>query len=990
MALSLELTSEPVPEGMGPLVDQMKSTMKRSTAVDGVLLKELDDIRQSSAIEDAPVCVHSLFERQAARSPDSIALLSRGASLTYCDLNQQANQLAHYLRQYGVGPESLVGVCLERSFEMVISMLAILKAGGAYLPLDPVYPRERLRFMLEDAKLKLLLTEQRLLDCVPASDAKIICLDTEAGSVAANSKQNPVNLVNETNLAYVIYTSGSTGKPKGVMVTHRGVPNLAQAQAEAFAVHAQSRVLQFASMSFDASVSEVFKTLLVGAQLYLEPQNYLNGPDLSRVLRENQITVVTLPPSALGTLRQEKLPALRTLVVAGEVCPPRLAARWSPGRRFLNAYGPTEITVCATIAECDGASRTLSIGRPMLNTEVYVLDSNLQLMAAGEVGELYLTGVGIARGYHNRPDLTAEKFIPNCFSAEPGSRLYRTGDLGYYLPDGQIEFLGRNDNQVKMRGFRVELGEIEATLSRHAGVSACAAIVREDTPGEQKLVAYIVGESLETPDSAELKSYLRQQLPEYMVPMFFVPLKSLPLSPNGKIDRGALPAPSVTRQSTPKTGELPQTILERLLARLWCEVLSIETVNIQDNFFEVGGDSLKSARFLNRLQEELGEVVYVVALFDAPTLAGLAAYLQQHYPQAVARLSGEDCTEGDFRGGEKIDERTLTYVRQLIPSLPRFDSRLKRRNPPAIFVLSPPRSGSTLLRVMLAGHEELFAPPELQLLCCNTLQDRRSTFTGRYGFWLEGTIRALMEIKSCDAETARQLMAECEEQDMTAPEFYLLMQDLIAPRKLVDKTPAYALDLEVLKRSVNYFEDVHYIHLLRHPYGMIRSFEDAKLDQIFRFEHRLSSRQLAESIWTICHQNIAEFLKHVPAHRQHVVKFEELIKQPATIIDELCRFLGIPFDEVMIEPHTQPEKKMTDGIHGLSRMLGDIKFHTHKTVDASIADRWRENHQEDFLSDVTWNLATSFGYERPSDSHTARAARTHSPIKGLPRNKRMS
>jgi amino acid adenylation domain-containing protein len=957
-----------------------------------VLAEVLED---SLELPEAPVdnflCVHELFEQQVKLTPAAVALAASTGFLCYQELNERANQLAAYLLSEGVGRESLVGVCLERSFEMIISLLAILKAGGAYLPLDPTYPPDRLSFMIEDSGVKVLLTEQGLLDRVLDHQARVICLDSHADTIGRESKENPVSSALDKNLAYMIYTSGSTGKPKGVLVQHGGVPNLARAQAQGFRVGPDSRVLQFASMSFDASVSEIFKTLLAGARLYVEPgTRALSGPDLNRFLREQEITVVTLPPSVLATLKFEELPALRTLVVAGEACPPDLVDRWSRGRHFLNAYGPTEITVCATMGECSETGGRPPIGYPMQNITVHVLDSNLQTLPTGEVGELYLGGVGLARGYHHQPELTAEKFIPNPFSDEPGSRLYRTGDWGFYLPDGQLEFIGRIDDQVKIRGFRIEPGEIEDSLSRHPEVQTGVVVAREDERGEKQLVAYVVAEAGATLSGAELKAYLKEQLPEHLVPTTFTMLASLPLLPNGKIDRRALLAMPVAKPTIHPSAVAPQTLLEKLLARLWSEILGIDSVGAEDNFFDVGGDSLKAARFLNRLQEELGEVVYVVALFDAPTVAGLSAYLQRHYPDAVARLTGQDWQAGNLAVTQRIDAARLNYVRNLIKPLapPNFD--LKPKNRPAIFILSPPRSGSTLLRVMLAGHHELFAPPELQLLCCNSLQDRKATFSGRYSFWLEGTIRALMDIKGCDAETAKDLMSECEDRNLTTPEFYSFMQELIEPRKLVDKTPAYALDLETLKRAEECFDEPLYIHLLRHPNGMIRSFEDAKLDQIFRYEHNLSTRELAECIWTICHQNITEFLKGVSPQRLHVVQFEELVKQPGKVLEELCLFLGLEFDEKMIEPHAEQGKKMTDGIHGLSRMLGDIKFHTHQKVEAGIADRWKQASDHDFLGEVTWQMATSLGYPKQATANSATRVGNLTPIKTRPRRKRQA
>ncbi|MDZ8051396.1 MAG: amino acid adenylation domain-containing protein [Aulosira sp. ZfuCHP01] len=468
-----------------------------------------------SYFQDASI--HQLFEVQVEQSPDSIAVVFEGIEshlqvshsansfLTYKELNVRANQLAHYLKTLGVGPEVLVGICVERSLEMIVGVLAILKAGGAYLPLDSNYPKERLAFMLEDSQISVLITQQRFLESLPSNTAQIICLDTDWTGIAEHSQQNLICEVTSNNLAYVIYTSGSTGKPKGVLVPHAGVGNLAREQIRIFDVQPDSRVLQFASFSFDASVSEIFMALLAGATLVLATRDSLMpGTGLLKLLREQRITTVTLPPSALAVLPIQELPDLRSLIVAGEACPPELINRWAPGRRFFNAYGPTEATVCTTIAECTPSVKKPSIGYPIANKQVYLLDEQLEPVPVGVVGELYIGGLGLAKGYLNRPELTAEKFILKKAGGwgaeeqggrgaeEPVTRLYKTGDLARYLPDGSLEFLGRIDEQVKVRGYRIELGEIEAVIGRHPGVQQAVAIAREDVPGQNRLIAYVV------------------------------------------------------------------------------------------------------------------------------------------------------------------------------------------------------------------------------------------------------------------------------------------------------------------------------------------------------------------------------------------------------------------------------------------------------------------------------------------------------------------
>ncbi|WP_043998174.1 non-ribosomal peptide synthetase, partial [Microcystis aeruginosa] len=417
----------------------------------------------------------------------AIAVVFEEQSLTYTELNHRANQLAHYLRTLGVGAEVLVGISLERSLEMIIGLLAILKAGGAYLPLDPDYPTERLQLMLEDSQASFLITHSSLLEKLPSSQATLICLDEMEEQIAQYCQDNLQNGLTVSNLANVIYTSGSTGKPKGVMVEHKGLVNLALAQIQSFGVNHNSRVLQFASFSFDACISEILMTFGSGATLYLAQKDaLLPGQPLIKNLQECEITHVTLPPSALAVLPKESLPNLQTLIVAGEACPLDLVKQWSVGRNFFNAYGPTEASVCATIAQCSQDDLIVTIGKAIANVQIYILDAFLQPVPVGVSGELYIGGVGVARGYLNRPELTAERFIPNPFyppltplkkggdksyetfkkGVEQPSKLYKTGDLARYLPDGNIEYLGRIDNQVKIRGFRIELGEIEAVLSQ--------------------------------------------------------------------------------------------------------------------------------------------------------------------------------------------------------------------------------------------------------------------------------------------------------------------------------------------------------------------------------------------------------------------------------------------------------------------------------------------------------------------------------------------
>ena len=620
-------------------------------------------------------CIHQLFEAQVEQEPDAIAVEFEDEQLTYRELNIRANQLAHYLQQLGVAPEVLVGICVERSFEMIVGVLGILKAGGAYLPLDPTYPLERLSFMLADADVPVLLTQKNLAQILTSGDesdnicdplhtlrealgatsaVKKVYLDKDWEALAQHSPENPTSKVTADNLAYVIYTSGSTGKPKGALIQHRGLCNLAEAQIEAFNLKPTNRVLQFASLSFDASIFEIVMALGAGGTLCLAlKERLLPGQGLIQLLRDRSITHVTLPPAVLAVLPKAEIPALRTIICAGESCSEDIVKRWcSSQRRVFNAYGVTEATVWSTVAEISDSCGKLPIGRAIANTQVYILDAHLQPVPIGIPGEMYIGGDGVARGYLNRPELTAEKFIPNFFvgagkddnlyqkqttfpqnppplhPTPSKERLYKTGDLARYLPDGNIEFLGRIDEQVKIRGFRIELGEIEAVLSQHPYVRETVARAIEDESGNKRLVAYIVLHQEQQLTTSDLRRYLLEQLPEYMVPSTFVVLDSLPLTPNGKVDSRNLPAPDEAISLTvEKAFVAPRTPTESTLAQIWAEVLHLERVGIGDNFFDLGGDSLLAIRLIDRIGKQFQRELPLSTLFLAPTIEGLASHL---------------------------------------------------------------------------------------------------------------------------------------------------------------------------------------------------------------------------------------------------------------------------------------------------------------------------------------------------------------------------
>jgi amino acid adenylation domain-containing protein len=583
-------------------------------------------------------CVHELFERQVDRTPEMVAVVSEDERLTYAEVNARANRLAHALREAGVGPEALVGVCLERSVEMVVGLLGVLKAGGAYLPLPPAYPEQRLVFMLEDARVQAVITQQRLLGRLSGVRAPSLCLDADREQISHHAAASLAGGARPGNLAYVLYTSGSTGRPKGVAIQHRSAVAFLHWARETFGPDELAGVLASTSFCFDLSVFELFAPLCWGGRVILA-EDALQLPALAAA---GEVRLINTVPSVMAELvRIGGVPeSVRTVNLAGEPLSNSLVQQiYQPGsvQRVWNLYGPTEDTTYSTYAAAaKGSVEEPRIGRPLANKWVYLLDGHLQPVPVGVAGELYIGGAGLARGYLNRPELTAEQFIPDPFSLDPGARLYRTRDRARYLPDGQLQYLGRIDHQVKVRGYRIELGEVEAALREQAGVGEAIVAAREDPLGDKRLVAYLVAKASPAPSASELRRALKAKLPDYMVPTDFVLLEQLPLLPNGKLDRRALPSPEEQRLG-PKGADYvaPRTPVEQLLAHLFGETLRRERVGVRDNFFAIGGHSLLATRVVARIHKAYGVALPLRRFFEAPTVEGLALAINES-PQGPA------------------------------------------------------------------------------------------------------------------------------------------------------------------------------------------------------------------------------------------------------------------------------------------------------------------------------------------------------------------
>ncbi|MDE9554723.1 amino acid adenylation domain-containing protein [Xenorhabdus bovienii] len=611
------------------------------------------------ALPASQQCFHELFEEQVARAPDNIALVLDGDQLTYEQLNAKANRVAHYLRQRGIKPDTLVGLCLERSFDMIIGLLGIIKAGGAYVPIDPAYPRERIATLLAESGITLLLSQQHLYSKLPVTHQEIIFLDSDSNSLGQQgllSGQPTDNIAKQAislhanHLAYVIYTSGSTGKPKGVMIEHKGWVNLAKSQAMLFSVTPYSRGLQFASLSFDATAFELSMILAQGATLYLITESQQRSPEqLDSLVEKHQLTHVTLPPVLLPHLTIEKWRSVTTLLVAGEAISPNTAMAWAQGRQLINAYGPTETTVCATAGQLSHGK--ITIGKPLGNTLIRILDSGGRLVPVGVVGELCVGGTQLARGYLNDSAITARQFVAHALATDDlvteavndvaARRLYRTGDLARWLPDGNIEFIGRIDSQVKVRGHRIELGEIETQLTRHPDIKDAIVIVRQEASGDKRLIAYFVAREGRHPPLEALLTHLEAALPHYMLPSALVMMERFPLTPNGKVDYHALPEAD-SQSRVHQSYEPPQGEIETFLAELWQELLEVEQVGRNDNFFQLGGHSILATQVIVRIRATLSIDVLTSVFFNSQTLAELAAQVTEIRKEQLINKLGDN------------------------------------------------------------------------------------------------------------------------------------------------------------------------------------------------------------------------------------------------------------------------------------------------------------------------------------------------------------
>ncbi|WP_160167385.1 non-ribosomal peptide synthetase [Nocardiopsis valliformis] len=922
--------------------------------------------------------VHGLFERQVARTPLSIAATDGDRTFTYRELNASANRLARLLHKIGAIPGEPVGLCLNRSTDTLIALLAVLKAGHPYLPLDPHYPAARIHHMVTDSRTPLLLTERSSTVPISGRETSRLALEDALELAANEDDSNPEPSVGPDDLAYVMYTSGTTGSPKGVEVEHRSAVNLLLSLKELVGLDGGDHLLSVTSLSFDISVFELLGPLAVGARLTIARDGETrDGRRLGQLLETSGATIMQATPTTWRMLLNTSAPppALK-IMCGGEPMPSDLA------RDFLghtndvwNVYGPTETTVWSTAARIDNDDLARPpVGTPLANTRVYVLDRYLQPLPIGATGELYIGGLGVTRGYRNRPELSAERFLKTPWDTD--ERLYRTGDLARFLSNGRLELLGRVDNQVKISGHRIETGEIEACLRSVADVRDAVVTVEEGGHGPE-LTAYVVWRGAER-DTARLRSALSVHLPVYMLPARYTAVESIPVLPNGKLDRASLVSAAATAsaaaaEKTPEPARVPvpagenavlpqapsTTPLQEAVAGHWQELLGARGLGPRDDFFALGGSSLKAGAFVNRLEECAGQTIFVSALFDHPTLAGFCAFLEAEYPETAENLT-RGASGRTPATDRKVDADRLRVFRDVVTGprpVPGQDPRLA----PAAFVLSAPRSGSTLLRVMLAGSARLFAPPELDLLGFDSMRERAEALNGRNAH--DGLQRALVELLSCSPEEAC-LQVEDHDRHPRTRDVYATLQGLLGERLLVDKTTTYAMDPSALKRAEQVFDGARYIHLIRHPAAMIHSYESIRLEQVFRhrFPHS-SSRELAELIWLASNSNVESFFRSLPEERRMVLRFEDLLAAPEERIGEVADFLGVGFDPLMAAPYSDLAERMADGLHPVSRMAGDPKFTSYDRIRPEVNETWRGSFDLSSLSPMSRFIANRHGYD---------------------------
>ena len=903
--------------------------------------------------------------------------------------------------------------------------MGILQAGYSYTPLDPTHFAQRIDYVLADTQADMVITKSVYAHLFTDKNVQSFALDKLPDLMPLPLHELQGAPLNLDDTAYIIYTSGSTGRPKGVRVTYNNFTHLLKGLSNYFQASPIERFLWSFSIAFDGAVVAPFLSFVHGGTLLIASANIEKDPALlRRFIDEQQATHILCLPSQYEILIENatnsQLLSLKTVVVAGEICPPNLPRRHYhllPQTAIYNAYGPTEATVWATAYPIapNFEGHSVPIGKATGFAQIYLLDPNLTPIAhynntyADTIGQIAICGPLVAQ-YANNDTLqtaSANGFMSIADPQQPDkfTNVYLTGDLGRYLPDGNLLFVGRADRQVKHNGYRIELDEIENTLLLLPDIREAAVIVENYQTAEQKIIAFVVPQC-PISDTEEGKSFekstqkrLSQQLPAYMLPAQIVCLEQMPLNPVGKIDRKALLF-SPTEQQQTIADFLPQQMnlqanLQQYLLELWKNILASDNIGLHDKFFECGGTSLHAARLVSRIQQQLGQTVFIVTLFDHPTIAEYSLFLQKEYPAYILdkltantpatastivlpknNNSTSDSNSSKASNDLLKNNPTLSIIGARTALAPYIYRSLEKRpligkkNNTALFILAPPRSGTSLLRLMLAGHPQLLAANELQLLHFATMSERQKAYGGKYSLWREGLVRTLMDLLKIDAPQARQWLARYEEQNLATSQMYALLQSMIGGRILLDKSPSYCLDINALQAAEQMFDQARYIQLLRHPSAVAQSFEARKMHQVWYLKpNEYSSLHLGEMIWTAAHQNISAFFDQIPADRRYTLRYEDLVKQPEIEMRCLCHAIGLPYHPALIDPYKNVAQKMADATEAEANPMSDPTLLQQTQINPQLATTWLNKEKHIYLSQETIQVAQNYGYVINNDSN---------------------
>ena len=938
-----------------------------------------------------PETIFSILTDCVERAGEAVAILAPDRKpLTYSRLREQIGYVVEVLNRKGIGRGDRVAVVLPGGPDLATVSLGVL-AGATVAPLNPEYKVTEFEYYFDNLGAKLLITQSGLespariaaqakqiaileLDATPDSMAGVCQL---TGNSGARSAARP-GFAEAGEIGLILHTSGTTSRPKAVPLTQRNLWASVNNLVASLQLTADDCCLHLLPQFHIGGLIDVLAApLSVGGRVICT--SGFSVPEFYRGLEQYEPTWCQAVPTMLqeilahcedhqAIIKKNRLRLMRS--VSAPLPPSVLEAIEGVFKvPIIEIFGMTETAGLITSNPLPPRVRKPGSAGIAAGSEVGIMGGTGELLTANQRGEVVVRGASLTAGYENLPEENSQTFVGGWF---------RTGDEGYFDADGYLFITGRLKEIINRGGEKIAPRQVDEVLLTHPAVAEAATFgVPHPSLGEDVAAAVVVRPGM-TASKQDLIGFLSTRLAYFKVPRSIHFVDSLPKGAGGKLQRNVLAqrlgAAVAATPAEVLPGESASTPVAKTIAAMWAKALNVSAVGLHADFFDLGGDSLKAASVINELQRNWGATVYVTAIFDAPTVLQFESYLERHYPELVAKMLGRYLSPAELGGASRVDAAKIARLRQSLAVPANRLGAPRVKNPPAVFVLSPPRSGSTLLRVMLGGNSKLFAPPEMYLLQSDTLADRKAWFSGSQRFQLEGNLRAVMQLRNMTLAEAQALVHDFEDAQLSTREYYRLLQGWLDGKILVDKTPSYAIHVETLQRAEEYFSDAVYIHLLRHPYGMIRSFEEAKLEQLW-YPRLVGSREaesvpcpyhrreLAEMIWLVLHQNILRFLEGVPRHRQYRIHFENVVGDPQGSMKSLCEFLNVNFEAAMLEPQNNRRERMTDGVHPDSRMIGDMKFHQHSGIAAEVAATWRTAYQADFLADETWQLAAALGYD---------------------------